>query len=289
MKKRKLLLSILTCVSIAGSTFGGYYVSAETEDDIPRYTYYELMEMSDEEIIKNCGIDEEFFGEIGFGNDAISDEKKFKNYWPDIWSGIEYYEDERYMWREAFLNGEYTPYFRLHVSDDVNLDSSLLASDFGFPAEWDIELCRGVLYGPEEDREYWLYHSRHDYQITVTKELFEDFETYFRFEIAGMNCSDMFGDLGITGFSTPADVMAPLSTQPEAVILGDINDSDSVDISDAVSLMAHATNPEAYPLSDLQLLLGDVYQQGDGIGINDAVSIQKYLTKQIDSLPESAM
>ncbi len=70
---------------------------------------------------------------------------------------------------------------------------------------------------------------------------------------------------------------------------GDLNQSGTPDMSDAVSLMAHATNPEAYPLTDLQILLGDVYQQGDGIGINDAVSIQKYLTKQIDSLPESTM
>lgn len=73
------------------------------------------------------------------------------------------------------------------------------------------------------------------------------------------------------------------------VIYGDMNNSGGIDMSDAVSLMAHATNPEAYPLTDLQILLGDVYQQGDGIGINDAVSIQKYLTKQIDSLPESTM
>ncbi len=70
---------------------------------------------------------------------------------------------------------------------------------------------------------------------------------------------------------------------------GDLNQSGTPDMSDAVSLMAHATNPEAYPLTDLQILLGDVYQQGDGIGINDAVSIQKYLTKQINSLPESTM
>jgi len=53
--------------------------------------------------------------------------------------------------------------------------------------------------------------------------------------------------------------------------------------------MSYATNPEKYYLYETGYNLADVYQQGDGIGINDAVSIQKYLTKQIDSLPESTM
>ncbi len=70
---------------------------------------------------------------------------------------------------------------------------------------------------------------------------------------------------------------------------GDLNNNGSIDMSDAVALMANVSNPEEYPLTDLQLLLGDVYQQGDGVGINDAVSVQKYLTKQINSLPESTI
>ncbi len=88
-----------------------------------------------------------------------------------------------------------------------------------------------------------------------------------------------------SGFSgTEIDILSQINSS-----YGDMNNSGGIDVSDAVSLMAYATNPEAYPLTDLQILLGDVYQQGDGIGINDAVSIQKYLTKQINSLPESTM
>ena len=73
------------------------------------------------------------------------------------------------------------------------------------------------------------------------------------------------------------------------VTYGDLNNNGSIDMSDAVALMANVSNPEAYPLTDLQLLLADVCQQGDGVGINDAVAVQKYLTKQIDSLPESTL
>ena len=288
MKKRTLLISILTCVSIVGSTLGAYSVSAEIVDEIPCYTYSELMEMTDEELIKNHSIDEEFFNEIGFGNDAISDDQKFMNYWPCSSAYLGGYYHEYFTRRESFLSGELCPYFRLRVSDDVLLDPSILASDFGLPKEWKVELYRGVIF--KDDFTDWSWYSYgHDYEVSVPKEIFEDFETYMRFEMALMNCSALYGDIGIISYSTPCEVLNPVGRQPEAVILGDINDSDSVDISDAVSLMAHATNPEAYPLSDLQILLGDVYQQGDGIGINDAVSIQKYLTKQIDSLPESTM
>ncbi len=100
-------------------------------------------------------------------------------------------------------------------------------------------------------------------------------------------------DVGID-YAVPCDIALFIGTDIDVLTqinssYGDMNNSGGIDMSDAVSLMAHATNPEAYPLSDLQLLLGDVYQQGDGIGINDAVSIQKYLTKQIDSLPESSL
>ena len=70
---------------------------------------------------------------------------------------------------------------------------------------------------------------------------------------------------------------------------GDANMDANVDMSDAVLLMAYATNPESYNLYEQGALLADVYQQGDGVGINDAVSVQKYLTKQISSLPESTM
>ena len=70
---------------------------------------------------------------------------------------------------------------------------------------------------------------------------------------------------------------------------GDANTDGTINVADAVNVMAYVTNSELSVLSDKQLYAADVYQQGDGVGINDAVSIQKYLTKQIDSLPESSL
>ncbi len=71
------------------------------------------------------------------------------------------------------------------------------------------------------------------------------------------------------------------------VVYGDVNGNGDVDVADAIAVMSYVTNSEKFPLSNEQLLAGDVYQAGDGVGINDAVSIQKYLTKLISVLPES--
>ena len=79
------------------------------------------------------------------------------------------------------------------------------------------------------------------------------------------------------------------STELKSSKTGDVNGDGDVNIADAVNIMAYAANPDLCALSDEQLLAGDVYQQGDGVGINDAASIQKYLTRQIDSLPESTL
>lgn len=289
MRKITTLVSILTCSSLLISSYNCYPVSADTEALRPKHTYFELIEMSDEEIIEEYGKYIDYYIELGFGNNELSEEEKFKNMWPDVWSGIEYYENEHYTYYRMFVTGELEPYFHLRVSDDILLDSTLTPHDLGFPSEWEMELYRGVIYGDETEQGGWWYHYGHDYEIHIPKEVFDDFETYIRLIMAGSVFSSTNNDFSIEYFSNPVELLDPLGAQPEAVVLGDVNDTDTVDISDATAIMAYATNPEAYPLSDLQLLLGDIYQQGDGIGIIDAVSIQKYLTKQIDSLPESVM
>ncbi len=288
MKKLTAIISILTSVCMAGSTLCGYYVSAETTSSRPEHTYLELVEMSDEEIINEYDGFIDYYVAAGFGNDELSEDEKFENFWPDITIGNASYEDDNYMWRRLFLNGEETPYLELHVNDDVNIDFSLTAADFGFPEEWEIRFNRGYVCFDESFYDYRYYYG-HEYKINVPVEIFEDFESYIRLELAGSSADEIFSDYAIYSFSSPSDAMAPDGRMPMAVFPGDINDSDSVDMSDAVALMANVSTPEEYPLTDLQLLLSDVCQQGDGVGINDAVSIQKYLTKQIDSLPESTL
>ena len=72
-----------------------------------------------------------------------------------------------------------------------------------------------------------------------------------------------------------------------AVIYGDADVDGDVTVADIVKIMTYVSNNEANPLTAEGLNNADVYQRGDGVGINDAVTIQKYLTKIVAELPES--
>ncbi len=79
------------------------------------------------------------------------------------------------------------------------------------------------------------------------------------------------------------------TAEAAAEIYGDSDEDGEVLIADVTKIMSYVSNPEKYPITEAGLDNADVYQRGDGVGINDAVSIQKYLTKIIPSLPESLM
>lgn len=87
----------------------------------------------------------------------------------------------------------------------------------------------------------------------------------------------------------PEETTAPEETTDASsdFIYGDVNQSGNVEVADAIAVMAYVSNAEAYPLTDEQITIGDVYQAGDGLSVTDAVSIQKYITKIIPTLPES--
>ena len=70
---------------------------------------------------------------------------------------------------------------------------------------------------------------------------------------------------------------------------GDANKSGAVEVADVIAIMSNVVNSDAYPLDEVAAANADVYQSGDGLSVNDAVSIQKYITKVITSLPESYM
>ncbi len=82
---------------------------------------------------------------------------------------------------------------------------------------------------------------------------------------------------------------APTEPSTDGHLWGDANVNGDVEVADAILIMAHVVNAEAYPLYDAGPYNADVYQHGDGIGINDAVSVQKLITKLINELPESYM
>ena len=80
------------------------------------------------------------------------------------------------------------------------------------------------------------------------------------------------------------------TTEPSTVddiVWGDADLSGKVDIDDVIKILCYSSDNTAFPMEETGKKNADVYQNGDGVSVNDAVSIQKYLSQQIDSLPES--
>ncbi len=73
----------------------------------------------------------------------------------------------------------------------------------------------------------------------------------------------------------------------EADVWGDANCDGQVLVNDVVLVMSYAMSAESSALTPQGLANADVYQNGDGVAVTDAASIQKYLTKLISALPES--
>ena len=77
---------------------------------------------------------------------------------------------------------------------------------------------------------------------------------------------------------------------------GDANCDDTVDMSDVVLIMQALANPNKYGLkgsekihlSEVGAEYGDVDKSSEGITANDALKIQEYLLKKIDTLDPSA-
>ncbi len=88
--------------------------------------------------------------------------------------------------------------------------------------------------------------------------------------------------------NTSNDTTNEPTTGPAAgIVYGDVNGTGEVEVADAIAVMSYVVNAEAFPLTAEQIERADVYQAGDGLAVTDAVSIQKFLTKLIPSLPES--
>lgn len=77
-----------------------------------------------------------------------------------------------------------------------------------------------------------------------------------------------------------------LGEVPTKALPGDADLSGEVEIADAVKIMCHVTDPENNPIEPQGITNGDVYQTGDGLSVQDALSIQKYLAQIITELPE---
>ncbi len=73
----------------------------------------------------------------------------------------------------------------------------------------------------------------------------------------------------------------------DAEIWGDADLDGKVGISDVVKVMMYVSSKTEYPLEAQGLLNADVFNNGDGVFISDALSIQKKVAQAIDTLPES--
>lgn len=96
--------------------------------------------------------------------------------------------------------------------------------------------------------------------------------------------------------TTPGDVKPSNPTEPSTKVTettgsqadieyGDVNCDGKVDISDAVALKCYLINSAKFSISAQGEINGDVQGNKNGLNAQDAVSIQKYILKQIDSLP----
>ena len=73
----------------------------------------------------------------------------------------------------------------------------------------------------------------------------------------------------------------------KVTLWGDADVDGKVGISDVVKVMMYVANKEANPITPQGLINADVYENGDGVFVSDALSIQKKIAQMIDELPES--
>lgn len=79
----------------------------------------------------------------------------------------------------------------------------------------------------------------------------------------------------------------PTGGASENILWGDADLDEKVGISDVVKVMMYVCNKETYPLEAQGAINADVYNNGDGVFISDALSIQKKVAQVIETLPES--
>lgn len=93
--------------------------------------------------------------------------------------------------------------------------------------------------------------------------------------------------------TTKYTVTEPTTSAPSVTLDGDANNDGRIDMADAVCILQALANPNKYGISGTDehhiteqgQINADVYHPGTGITNMDALTIQKYLVKLIDTLP----
>ncbi len=92
---------------------------------------------------------------------------------------------------------------------------------------------------------------------------------------------------GTTPSETTTDSTIETPSTEQNIVYGDADCNGEVELNDCVMIMCNIADPESNPLEGQGKDNADVYQRGDGIGIMDALAIQKYLAQLLSELPES--
>lgn len=103
--------------------------------------------------------------------------------------------------------------------------------------------------------------------------------------VAPMNSDSIFdyvsqSDVKIRNAS--GTTLSPSSITLDEILMGDVDMNGVVNNDDATAIMRYMGNPDRYPLTDRQILAGDVYEPGSGLTGQDALTIQKYVIGQIE-------
>ena len=129
-----------------------------------------------------------------------------------------------------------------------------------------------------------IYNS--EYCITLDE--LPDLKTYPMAEESGTRPTATSTKPSLATTTTASTTKASVSTSTESGRLwGDANLDKKVSVADAVAILQSIANKDKFALDPEGAANADVFNSGDGVTANDALSIQKLDAGQIEKLPES--
>lgn len=89
----------------------------------------------------------------------------------------------------------------------------------------------------------------------------------------------------MTTTTTATTTTTESATVSDPIVYGDVNCDGEITVADAVVIMMYLYDMDKFPLTPKGMINADCYNAGDGITMDDALAIQMFDAKVIDSLP----
>jgi len=131
-----------------------------------------------------------------------------------------------------------------------------------------------------------------EYKIYVSPVMCPEVRGYFTVKVVGPSAPVSEAEsTEIPDETYPQDITSNcvLPYEEAGENIGDANGDNEIGLADSLVILQNIANSNKYPLTEEALDKADVFNRGDGLTANDALSIQKYDAKLISSLPESYM